>query len=202
MGKTVESYRIALESEISRWSGFVRALRKHDREAFEQMIDVCHSYASTGSSATNPILFELFIMSILLAQQKRILALEKKLGIKNQVAGILELDKTQENQRIGCKIQKRAPLDSKLRHDLLFTFEDKKIAVEVKRYLNSRNATFLLKRLGQLATTKSYKILLITNSRPSPDIVQLFLSRNVTLIERTTLKKIIERNETLLNYIK
>jgi len=105
-------------------------------------------------------------------------------------------------ERIGCKTQKEAPLDSKLRPDLLFTFEDKKIVVEVKRYLNSRNATFLLERLAQLATTKSYKILLITNSRLGPDIVQLFLSRNVALIERTALKEIIERKETLLNYIK
>ena len=30
MGKTVESFRIALEGEISRWSGFVTALRKDD----------------------------------------------------------------------------------------------------------------------------------------------------------------------------
>ena len=37
-------------------------------------------YASAAGNATNPILFEPFIMSILLAQQKRILAMEKKLG--------------------------------------------------------------------------------------------------------------------------
>jgi len=41
MGKTVEFYRMALEGEISRWSGFVRALRKDDRKAFEQMMDMC-----------------------------------------------------------------------------------------------------------------------------------------------------------------
>jgi len=35
MSKTVESYRMALEGEISRWNGFDRALRKEDREAFE-----------------------------------------------------------------------------------------------------------------------------------------------------------------------
>ena len=38
MGKTVESYRMALEGEISRWSGFARALRKDDREAFEELM--------------------------------------------------------------------------------------------------------------------------------------------------------------------
>ena len=39
MGKTVESYRIALESEINRWNGFARALRKDDREAVDELMD-------------------------------------------------------------------------------------------------------------------------------------------------------------------
>jgi hypothetical protein len=35
MGKTVPSYRMALESEIARWHGFGKALRVEEREAFE-----------------------------------------------------------------------------------------------------------------------------------------------------------------------
>ena len=34
VGKTVESYRMALEDEIRRWNGFTKGLRKEDREAF------------------------------------------------------------------------------------------------------------------------------------------------------------------------
>jgi hypothetical protein len=79
MGKTVESFRIALEEEISRWSGFARALRKPDREAFDELMDMCRSYASEGSNATNPIVFEPMVMSILLFQQRRIRKLEAKL---------------------------------------------------------------------------------------------------------------------------
>jgi hypothetical protein len=37
MGKIVESYRVPLEQEISRWNGFARALRKEDREASLQV---------------------------------------------------------------------------------------------------------------------------------------------------------------------
>jgi hypothetical protein len=85
VGKTVESYRMALEGEISRLNGFVRALRKDDREAFEEMMDMSRGYASESSNATNPILFEPFIMSILLAQQKRIQAMEKCYNIKDQI---------------------------------------------------------------------------------------------------------------------
>jgi hypothetical protein len=79
MGKTVESYRMALEGEISRWNGFARALRKDDREAFEELMDNCRNNAMAAGNATNPIIFEPMVMSILLAQQKRIRYLEQKL---------------------------------------------------------------------------------------------------------------------------
>ena len=86
-----------LESEISRWDGFVRVLRKDDREAFEEMMDMCRGYASEAGNATNPILFEPMVMSVLLAQQKRIRTIEKELGMKQQVAGIPEPEQAQEN---------------------------------------------------------------------------------------------------------
>ncbi len=79
MGKTVESYRIALEDEIRRWRGFANALRTQDREAFEALMDACRSYASAGSNATQPILFEPMVISILLSQQKQITCLQKAL---------------------------------------------------------------------------------------------------------------------------
>jgi hypothetical protein len=84
MGKTVESYRMAIEDEINRWKGFEKALRTEDREAFEALMDACRSYASAGSNSTQPILFEPMIMSILLFQQKKIKQLEKKLDAIQQ----------------------------------------------------------------------------------------------------------------------
>ena len=84
MGRTVESYRMALEDEISRWKGFEKALRVEDREAFEALMDACRSYASAGSNATQPILFESMALSILLSQQKKIIRLEKKLDAAQQ----------------------------------------------------------------------------------------------------------------------
>ena len=65
MGKTVLSYRMALDHEVQKWSGFARALRKEDRDVFEQLIDVCRNYASAGSNATRPVLFEPMVLSIL-----------------------------------------------------------------------------------------------------------------------------------------
>jgi hypothetical protein len=87
MGKTVESFRIALEGEISRWSRFARALRKPDREAFDELMDMCRSYASESGNATNPIVFEPMVMSILLAQQVMIQKLERQLKEASEKSG-------------------------------------------------------------------------------------------------------------------
>jgi hypothetical protein len=71
---------MALDAEIQSWNVFLKALRSDDREAFEQILDACRSYASAGSNATRPVLFEAMVMSILLFQQKKILKLEKELN--------------------------------------------------------------------------------------------------------------------------
>jgi hypothetical protein len=76
---------MALEDEINRWKGFAKALRTEDREAFEALMDACRLFASAGSNATQPILFEPMVISILLYQQKRLHRLEKALdAIKQQ----------------------------------------------------------------------------------------------------------------------
>ena len=87
MGKTVPSYRMALEAEIARWQGFARALRAEEREAFEALMDVCRSIASAGGNATNPIIFEPTVMSILLSQQIRMQKLERQLKETSQKSG-------------------------------------------------------------------------------------------------------------------
>jgi hypothetical protein len=84
MGKTVESYRIALEDEIQRLNRFAKALRSDDREAFEQLIDACRNYASAAGNATRPVIFEAMALSILLFQQKRLIELEKELNAVKQ----------------------------------------------------------------------------------------------------------------------
>lgn len=107
MGKTVPAYRMALEEEINRWSGFARALRKPDREAFDELMDMYRSFAMAGSNATNPILFESMIMSILLFQQKRITLMEEALK-----AVSLTTDSQITNQEINVLIGSEAKTDS------------------------------------------------------------------------------------------
>ena len=79
MGRTVVSYRQAVEGEIATWGGFKKALRVHDAEAFDKMMNACRLHASAGSMATRPILFEAVVMSILLEQEKTLMELAEKL---------------------------------------------------------------------------------------------------------------------------
>lgn len=90
MGKTVESYRLALGLELQKWKGFGNALRSDDREAFELLMDICRNYASAGSNATRPTVFEPMVMSILLFQQKKLIRLEKELDATKQKPGQLQ----------------------------------------------------------------------------------------------------------------
>ena len=80
MGKTVESYRMALEAEIGRWNGFAKALRSEEQVAFEALMDACRNYASAAGNATCPLLFEPMMMSILLSQQMSLQRLQKELN--------------------------------------------------------------------------------------------------------------------------
>ena len=59
---------------------FARALRKDDREAFEELMDMCRSFASPSGNATNPVVFEPMVMSIILAQGEKIRELEYSLN--------------------------------------------------------------------------------------------------------------------------
>ena len=78
---------MALDDEIRRWNGFAKALRAEEREAFENLMDACRSYASAGSNATNPVLFEPMAISIMLNQQMQLKKLQKEIdAIKQQAS--------------------------------------------------------------------------------------------------------------------
>jgi hypothetical protein len=80
MGRTIPSYRIALEDEISSWRGFAQALRAQDRGVFERLVDASRNYATEAGNATRPEVFEAMVMSMLLFQQKKLDKLEKELN--------------------------------------------------------------------------------------------------------------------------
>ncbi len=80
MGKTVPSFRMALEDEIYRWKNFRNALVSDDEKlAFDDIMDMCRNMAMAAGNACSPIIFEPMVFSILLGQQKRIKTLQRKI---------------------------------------------------------------------------------------------------------------------------
>ena len=80
MGKTVPSYRLALEDEIARWRPFRKALRTdEERDAFDALMDLARNSAMAGGNACNPVLFEPMVMSIILGLQLQAKKFEQKL---------------------------------------------------------------------------------------------------------------------------
>jgi len=77
MSRTFESFRDALEQEISEWDGFAIALRSKDRSSFDRLVERARSFAVEASSAGQPIVFETMTLSIILSQDREIRRLEE-----------------------------------------------------------------------------------------------------------------------------
>ena len=73
-----------MEFEINTWKDFRKGLPKEeDRKAFDELMDICRVYASESSMATNPVMFEPMVMSMLLGHQKMLQKLEKSLAVSD-----------------------------------------------------------------------------------------------------------------------
>ena len=78
MGRTVPSFRPALEHEIESWKDFKRALRPEEQKVFNKLMNYARIHADAGSFSARPMLSEIFFMSFALEQNKRIEQLMKK----------------------------------------------------------------------------------------------------------------------------
>jgi len=66
---------MAIDIEIAKWKLFRDALRKPERDIFENMLLRSKLYASAGGMAVRPVVLEAMLMSILLDHHKRLLEL-------------------------------------------------------------------------------------------------------------------------------
>lgn len=78
-GRTVPSFRPALEHEIESWKDYKRALRPEDQKIFDKLMNFARIHADAGSLSARPMLSEIFFMSFAIEQEKKIGLLEKKI---------------------------------------------------------------------------------------------------------------------------
>ncbi len=79
MGRTAATYRMLTESEIRKWSEFRKALRKKDREAFDELMKRVRKHASASGYMASLDVFDSMSMAILVEHEKEIAALKKKI---------------------------------------------------------------------------------------------------------------------------
>lgn len=79
IGRTVPSFRPALEHEIESWKDFKRALRPDDEKLFNKLMNYARIHADAGSMSARPMLSELLFASIAIEQEKRIVQLQNRL---------------------------------------------------------------------------------------------------------------------------
>lgn len=77
MGRTVPTYRLALERMAQQWSDFRRALRRGDREAFDSLVKHARMHSSAATYAINVDPSESAFLSMLLEHEKELTRLRR-----------------------------------------------------------------------------------------------------------------------------
>ncbi len=89
MGRTVPSFRPALEHEIESWKDFKRALRPDEQKIFDKLMNFARIHADAGSMSARPMLSEVLFISFAVEQEKKIEMLEEKVKeLEEMIKGI------------------------------------------------------------------------------------------------------------------
>lgn len=80
MGRTLPTFTQLVDRERERWVAFRRALRREDREAFDALFAAARYHAAPAAYASDALPFEAMVLGVLVEMQKRIAALEERLG--------------------------------------------------------------------------------------------------------------------------
>ena len=78
MGRTVPTFTMVVQQEMESWSKFRRGLRREDQEALDELFRAARLQLASSAYAVRPIPFESIIMSMLIAQQRTIRELERR----------------------------------------------------------------------------------------------------------------------------
>lgn len=79
MGKTIPSYRAALEMEIRSLKPFREGLKKEDRKYFDNIMLYARMHSDAGSLSARMFILEPLFLAALIEQQKKLEILERDL---------------------------------------------------------------------------------------------------------------------------
>jgi hypothetical protein len=93
VGRTVPSFRIAVEIERTKWRQFRAYLDKKDRKEFDRMYDCVKLHNTACSNACRPVVIHAVLMSIIFEDYKQLTKLldQKKAKDMTQRSNTLDL---------------------------------------------------------------------------------------------------------------
>jgi hypothetical protein len=87
MGRTIPSFRIALDTEKADWKPFRNALDKSERKEFDDMFDIAQLYISACSNSVLLVPLHPIVMSILFHHYKELIQLRSEVEqVKEEAA--------------------------------------------------------------------------------------------------------------------
>jgi hypothetical protein len=80
MGRTIPSWHIIVEQEITRLSRFKQFLGPEDRLVFDDLLSQCKLYAAEAGVLASPVKEVPLLLSMIFAQHKKLIELEKRIN--------------------------------------------------------------------------------------------------------------------------
>ena len=77
MGRTIPSFRMALEGEICSWTDFRKALGRGNRELLDDLFNQARSNCMAVGNAIRPVVFEGMFMAIVFSHEKHLAKLAR-----------------------------------------------------------------------------------------------------------------------------
>jgi len=71
LGRTVPSFRMALEQELQKWKEFRRGLRIEEQAILDELLNNVRKHADAGSLVCSPTISEIVFMSIAIELMKQ-----------------------------------------------------------------------------------------------------------------------------------
>ncbi len=72
MGRTIPSFRIALEEEIASWRAFRASLGPGSRQSLDELFNEARTYCSASSNSVRPTKFDGMLMGMLAAHEGKL----------------------------------------------------------------------------------------------------------------------------------
>jgi hypothetical protein len=97
MGRTVETFSMVIQEERTRWKKFQEALRKEDQQVLDDLFRAPKIHLAACAYDVKPIPFENVVMSMLIEERKKSIALQKVVNKLNERVAKLEIENAKES---------------------------------------------------------------------------------------------------------